>query len=120
MTAHNTWRPDPIDPMQQYLNSIEKRKQWEQNNKHKRAMVNLRVYSLARGCVFVEDVYPDIVYERDNYICQLCKEPTDPKTRTIDHIIPASCKGEHSYTNCQTAHRVCNIRKGAKLNYALP
>jgi len=72
-----------------------------------------------------ERVYPDVVYERDSYICQICYKPVDlnvnPKTRTapsLDHIIPISKGGAHSYANIQTAHIGCNARKNNWLEAA--
>lgn len=60
------------------------------------------------------------VYERDNYVCQICHEPTDPAAEpngdrfpSLDHIIPQSHGGEHTPENLRTAHRVCNARRGA-------
>lgn len=61
------------------------------------------------------------VLERDNYICRLCWEPTDPNARpgeadypTLDHIIPVIDGGDDSLENLQTAHRWCNSVSGAK------
>jgi 5-methylcytosine-specific restriction endonuclease McrA len=33
---------------------------------------------------------------------------------TLDHLMPVSRGGEHSYRNVGTAHRGCNSRKGAR------
>ena len=68
---------------------------------------------------FVENVDPMEVFERNNWICQLCNHPVS-KIRdkrfidiaSLDHIIPLSKGGEHSYANTQLAHLSCNIRKG--------
>ena len=30
---------------------------------------------------------------------------------TIDHIVPISLGGEHSYANCQAVHFMCNSKK---------
>lgn len=67
---------------------------------------------------FVERVFRRKVFERDNYTCQLCGEPTserwsrdDPLAPTVDHIQPLNKGGEHSYANTQCAHLVCNSRK---------
>lgn len=67
---------------------------------------------------WIEDVKLNILLERDNELCQLCNEPinkkvhyTDPLAPTIDHIIPISLNGAHSYANCQLAHRKCNTAK---------
>lgn len=55
------------------------------------------------------------LYERDNYICQLCNEPTDPDADpssdwypSLDHIVPRSVNPDHSDENLRTVHRWCN------------
>lgn len=70
---------------------------------------------------FVENVDAMVVYERDNWICQLCNKSVskilDRKIvdiASLDHIIPISKGGEHSYANTQLAHLSCNIKKGAR------
>ena len=68
-----------------------------------------------------------LVFERDNYICQLCKTPVlhtatyrkrdgkiHMKSPTIDHIIPMSKGGPHTPDNCQTACFGCNSKKGSR------
>lgn len=65
---------------------------------------------------FVAPVDPQAIWERDGGVCQLCGEPiADPKQRSIDHIIPISRGGTHEPANVQLAHRVCNSRKGNRL-----
>ncbi len=51
------------------------------------------------------------VYIRDNYTCQYCAEKFPLKHLTLDHVVPASKKGEKSWTNIVTACRECNHRK---------
>lgn len=60
----------------------------------------------------------DRVYERDHGICGICGLPVplccdrnDGWSRTMDHIEPVMTGGEHSYGNCQLAHRICNCIK---------
>ncbi|MFD6517310.1 HNH endonuclease [Rhodococcus sp. NPDC060176] len=67
---------------------------------------------------FVEDVDLQVVWQRDGGVCQLCDTAIDPEiewphrqSRTLDHIIPLSRGGEHSYANVQLAHHSCNSRK---------
>jgi hypothetical protein len=67
-----------------------------------------------------EDVWRSKVYRRDRWCCQLCGDPVDrdaqvphPLAPTLDHILPLSLGGEHSYGNVQLAHFICNSRKGA-------
>lgn len=60
------------------------------------------------------------VFERDNWTCGLCGRGVDralsstaPLGPTLDHIVPLSCGGSHTYENVQLAHWACNRRKGA-------
>jgi 5-methylcytosine-specific restriction endonuclease McrA len=65
---------------------------------------------------FVESVDPRVVFKRDNGICGICKERVEMSSRwEVDHIIPISKGGLHSYANVQLAHRKCNRAKGARL-----
>lgn len=79
---------------------------------HRRRLRQLAVYG--------EEVIPSVVFERDGWICQLCKEPVDPTISgrygagaTLDHIVPISIGGPHTYANVQLAHKSCNSRKHA-------
>lgn len=67
--------------------------------------------------------------ERDNCRCALCGELCDVNDYyyrgstfiagesypSIDHIVPLSMGGEHSWNNIQLAHRNCNTRKSNKI-----
>ncbi|MCC6936532.1 MAG: HNH endonuclease [Thermomicrobiales bacterium] len=53
------------------------------------------------------------IFIRDNFTCQYCGVHTGDLT--IDHIIPRSRGGEHSWENLVSACRSCNHRKGGKL-----
>ena len=66
---------------------------------------------------FVEDVDPQVLYERDKGICGICHEPVDPKNFHVDHVHPLAKGGEHSYANTQVAHPACNCAKRDKLDY---
>lgn len=60
----------------------------------------------------VEHVEPLVVLERDDGVCGICGHDVDPMNYHVDHIVPLSVGGEHSYANTQTAHPNCNRRKG--------
>jgi len=56
------------------------------------------------------------VYERDKWKCQLCFKPVnpdlqypDPRSPSLDHVIPLSRGGRHDSTNLQLAHLQCNV-----------
>lgn len=64
---------------------------------------------------FVERVDPRVVYERDGGNCGICGNGVSFIEMTIDHIIPFSRGGEHSYANVQVAHLSCNRKKGSSM-----
>jgi 5-methylcytosine-specific restriction endonuclease McrA len=53
-----------------------------------------------------------VVAERDGWICHLCGDVVTRGTWSIDHLIPLSRGGDHSYANVRLAHRLCNVRRG--------
>lgn len=48
---------------------------------------------------------------RDHHTCQYCGKGGD----TIDHVVPKSRGGKHTWTNVVIACRRCNFNKGDKL-----
>jgi 5-methylcytosine-specific restriction endonuclease McrA len=64
---------------------------------------------------FVEEVDALVLLERHDGVCGICGHDVDPLDFHIDHVVPLSRGGEHSYTNTQPAHPLCNKRKGARL-----
>lgn len=62
------------------------------------------------------------VYKRDGGICKICGQPCDlndksygqcgPNYPSVDHIIPLSKGGSHTWDNVQLAHMICNSYKG--------
>lgn len=71
----------------------------------------------------IEEVDSWEVFSRDNWICGICGESVSPEIKfpedmspSLDHVIPISKGGEHSYSNTRLAHLVCNRRKGARLD----
>lgn len=62
------------------------------------------------------------VFERDGWLCMLCMLPIDPDVKwpdplsaSLDHVVPLSRGGDHTYLNTQCAHLRCNIIKGAEV-----
>jgi hypothetical protein len=71
---------------------------------------------------FVERVYKREIYERDEWMCQLCGESVDPHvlypdplSASLDHIIPLANGGTHESNNVQLVHLICNIQKGNRI-----
>jgi 5-methylcytosine-specific restriction endonuclease McrA len=52
------------------------------------------------------------VFIRDAYTCQYCGVQT--RDLTLDHVIPRSRKGPHTWENLVSACKPCNHRKGGK------
>lgn len=50
------------------------------------------------------------VFHRDRYACQYCGRQAE----NIDHVIPRSRGGEHTWGNVVAACRFCNTRKGGR------
>lgn len=52
------------------------------------------------------------VFIRDDYTCQYCGSRTGDLT--LDHIVPRSRGGQHTWENLVSACKPCNHRKGGK------
>lgn len=74
------------------------------------------------GVPYVYGITLKAVAKRDNNICQICGKPCDwnddswgngagPNYPSIDHIIPLSRGGSHTWDNVQCAHLLCNSYK---------
>lgn len=63
--------------------------------------------------VFVEYVDKRTLWDDHQGICGLCLQPVKISRMTIDHIVPLSQGGVHSYENTQPAHSLCNHVKGS-------
>lgn len=69
-----------------------------------------------------EEVDRATVYRRDNYQCGICGGAIDPQLAwpdpgcaSLDHVIPVSRGGSHTYANVQASHLDCNVRKRDKV-----
>jgi hypothetical protein len=96
-------------------------KEYRIKNKDKR-YANSANYRAKKRNAFISNVNKKKIFERDNYVCQICKklgftfiDKYHPLYLTIDHIIPISKGGLHCPENVQTAHFRCNSSKGDKL-----
>ncbi len=64
-------------------------------------------------------VDPFDVYERDQWLCQICGGEIDrnskwpkPYAPSLDHVVPVSQGGTHEIFNLQATHLACNLSKG--------
>jgi 5-methylcytosine-specific restriction endonuclease McrA len=73
--------------------------------------------------VKIEAVNPIKVFKRDGWRCHICARATPmvhrgtqkPTAPELDHIVPLSLGGDHSYGNTACCCRQCNHRKGARI-----
>lgn len=77
------------------------RRRWENDRRAK------------KKAAWIESVDPIVVYERDCGICHICGEGIGEERWEIDHKIPLSRGGPHSYANVGLAHASCNRKKWA-------
>lgn len=55
------------------------------------------------------------VWERDSGICWICGGPAELEAWHLEHKIPLSKGGSHTYDNVAVSHPKCNIAKGSKV-----
>jgi 5-methylcytosine-specific restriction endonuclease McrA len=88
----------------------EKRRAWTRKS--------VPIYHARRRKNYVEDVDPLLVLVLSGGECGICGQVIDGPFH-VDHIIPVSRNGEHSYGNVQAAHPLCNCRKHNRLDFTL-
>lgn len=78
---------------------------------HKRRAIML-------GAEADDDITLSALLVRDDRVCHICRKKVHPtkthphaKAPTIDHIVPLSRGGTHTWANVAVAHFVCNTRK---------
>jgi 5-methylcytosine-specific restriction endonuclease McrA len=83
---------------------------WQLANPHK--VCNNEAQRRARKtAAFVEPVDRSTVYLRDNGRCHVCHHKVKAKGWHLDHLIPLSKGGEHSYKNVAVACPACNLKR---------
>ena len=92
---------------------------WKRNPEKAREIS--RKHQALKRTTQIEPINEKIVYLRDGWTCQPCKKRVDkrfkfpsPMSGSLDHIVPLSEGGSHTYNNVQLAHFICNISKQAK------
>lgn len=109
---------------------------WYRSNRSRAAETNARWYrenvdksraktqsrrAVSRG-VHADRISPREVYDRDEWFCGICGESIDsslsyphPKSVSLDHVVPISKGGAHTFDNVRAAHWLCNTRRGARV-----
>lgn len=85
---------------------------------------HIRYYSPKRRKIYSQgdDITPIVLFELHAWTCWVCKEPINRylrvpnyKAATIEHIVPISRGGTHTWENTAPAHYGCNMSKGDSL-----
>lgn len=79
------------------------REHWHRRRAMKRAVPNVPIDEQA-------------LYVAQNGLCGVCSEPLG-ETWHLDHVFPLSRGGWHTPANAQLTHPVCNMSKGAKVEW---
>ena len=89
---------------------------WVQVHQEKARDCRKKAIAKRRGA-YAEKIVAREIFERDRWICQLCKTKVNRRLRnphplcpSLDHIIPLARGGSHTKENVQLAHLVCNMR----------
>lgn len=61
-----------------------------------------------------ERIYRSVVWERDGGTCRLCGIPADPGQWHLEHLVPLSRGGPHTYANVAVSHPACNLAKSTR------
>ncbi len=63
-------------------------------------------------------IKPIEIFERDGWVCHICREPIDPEARhpdvraaSVDHVVSLANGGTHTRDNMAASHLICNMRK---------
>lgn len=77
--------------------------------------------ALIRGVTVEHFLHAD-VFDRDEWKCGICGDVIDrdlrypdPRSVSLDHIVPLAAGGAHTKANTQAAHLCCNMSKGASV-----
>lgn len=84
---------------------------------------------IPKGIIDDRNITLGSLFKRDKGICHICGKPCDYEDYTVDgdvfiagnwypsvdHVIPVSKGGRHSWDNVKLAHRLCNSVKSDKL-----
>lgn len=78
-----------------------------------------RYRAFRRGVISSGDTFDPLdIYDRDGWQCGICRQQVDdtlsypdPRSASLDHILPISKGGKHTPSNTQCSHLECNLVK---------
>ena len=115
------WTPPATDD-ERLVRNREARARWRDKNRDVQR-THRQAYKARKLGQFVEHVRLRTLVERDRSRCGICNCKVKPAEYSIDHILPLSYGGDHSYANTRLTHLVCNTtrknRGAAQLRLAI-
>jgi 5-methylcytosine-specific restriction endonuclease McrA len=68
-----------------------------------------------------EAIDATVIYERDEWKCGICGGKVaqdlrypDPRSASLDHVVPLAEGGSHTAANVRCSHLECNVRRGTR------
>lgn len=93
---------------------LSERRRLARDPEHQRARIVAAKTKRKRAIAgaYVEPVNRERIAMRDGWRCAICFGRVTRKTWSLDHVVPVSDGGEHSYRNVVLTHLLCNISRG--------
>lgn len=95
-------------------------RQWRQAHPERVRAMTAKRRAVIRKAPTAQLIDRFAIAERDGWRCHICgksipkdSRAPDPKSLTLDHLVPISQGGPHTKDNVAAAHLRCNIRRGA-------
>ena len=85
--------------------------EWRKRNRDKENDYRIRRRAIKKGSAIVEKVVRANLIAQYGSVCYLCNRTLAQHEITLDHLIPLSRGGHHSYENLRIACRSCNAKK---------
>lgn len=88
-------------------------RRWAKDNPGRRMEQERKRRAAKWGAERIETIDRERVIARDNSTCHLCGKKVRRSDIHLDHLIPLSKGGTHTYNNVAVAHSRCNVIRGA-------
>ncbi len=93
----------------------ERGRKWRKSNRERCVDIYRKCRALKYSKNYDVGITLEKIYIRDKSICGICKTTCERKDTSMDHIIPLSRGGTHTWNNVQLAHRKYNSMKGNRI-----
>lgn len=98
--------------------------QWKLDNRERFLEIARKASATRRArlqAAEVEQFHDSEIFDRDRWMCGLCRKKIDPDLRwpdplsvSLDHVVPLVAGGGHTRANVQAAHIGCNWQKNCR------